>query len=142
MRLVRRLLILATACYWLLIFTLTHIPPNHMPHVPASDKLEHFCAYMGLCFLLGATLWLVWPARRRVLPLVVIGAAMAYGAFDEISQIPVGRDCELNDWFADVGGAAAAGAALYAAQVYVARRARSRAAASAASDTPLAIESA
>jgi len=120
----RRVLLGLTAAYWALLFTATHIPPNHMPHVKASDKLEHFGAYMVLSFLIGATIWVMRPARRRLIPLVVVAAAAAYGAFDEVSQIPVGRDCELNDWFADVGGAATAGAALYGVQVIVLRRSR------------------
>ena len=32
---------------------------------------------------------------------VVLGC---YGIVDELLQIPVGRTCEVNDWFADLGG--------------------------------------
>ena len=136
---IRRILWTITACYWGVLFTLTHIPPRHLPHGPGSDKLHHFAAYLVLAFLLGGTLWMVFPARRRLMPILVVLAAMAYGAFDEFTQIAVGRDCELNDWLADVAGAACAGATLYLLQIYLLRRGR---AAAAAGDGTLAIESA
>ena len=144
MTLVRRLFVVTTALYWVVLFVMTHLPPKRVPHGPGGDKLHHFGAYLVLTFLLGGTLWMVFPARRRLMPLLVVLAAMAYGAFDEVTQIAVGRACELNDWFADVAGAASAGAALYLLQIYFLRRGRSAAAsaASAAEDRALAVESA
>ena len=136
----RRILWAITACYWGVLFTLTHLPPQHLPHGPGSDKLHHFAAYMVLSFILGATLWQAFPARRRVVPLLVLLVAALYGGFDEITQILVHRDCELNDWLADISGAAFAGAVLYLLQIYVLRRARSSAAA-APSGFPVAVES-
>lgn len=127
MRFVHRIILMLTGAYWVLIFTLTHLPPSHLPNVPTSDKLKHFVAYLILSFLLGATLWIIFPSRRRLMPILVVAAAAAYGAFDEFTQIAVGRACEFEDWLADVGGAATAGAALYIVQVYLLHRQRRRA---------------
>ena len=124
MRFTRTVLWAITGLYWVVLFVMTHLPPRRLPHGPGSDKLHHFLAYLVLSFLLGAALWQAFPSRRRWMPMLVVLAAMAYGAFDEFTQIAVGRDCELNDWLADVAGACFAGAALYLLQIYFARRAR------------------
>jgi VanZ family protein len=142
MRLSRNILLILTGAYWVVLFVLTHLPRSRLPHGPSNDKLNHFLAYLVLAFLIGATLWQAFPARRRWIPLLVVAAAMAYGAFDEFTQIAVGRDCELNDWLADVSGAAFAGAGLYLLQIYFVRRARLRAAGGAGPDDGLAVESA
>ena len=122
----RRILWVLTILYWVILFALTHLPPDRLPHGPGSDKVHHFTAYALLCFILGATLWQAFPSRRRLIPLLVLLVAAVYGGFDEITQILVGRDCELNDWLADVSGAATAGAVLYALQIYTLRRTRTR----------------
>jgi VanZ family protein len=96
------------AVYWLIIFTGTHIPPGDLTvPVEANDKVLHFTAYFFLAFGIALTwqlgsgvlnsrhLWIVWFL------------AMAYGAADEITQIPVQRDCDFWDWTADLCGAAA-----------------------------------
>ncbi|HEX3601509.1 MAG TPA: VanZ family protein [Lacipirellulaceae bacterium] len=96
------------ALYWLALFTATHIPPSEMVNVvEANDKVEHFSAYMLLAFGIALTwqlaagilnsrhLWIVWIV------------AIVYGALDEITQIPVHRDCDFWDWTADACGAAA-----------------------------------
>jgi VanZ family protein len=118
----RRVLWVLTAVYWAVIFTLTHLPPNRVPHGPSNDKLEHLGAYFVLSLMLGATLWVALPARRRLLPVIVFVAAALYGAFDEFTQIPVGRDAEFMDWCADISGAAAAGMILFVAHALFARR--------------------
>src|SRR5689334_4624186 len=110
----RRILWGVTIVYWGVLFTLTHLPPEHLPHGPGGDKFQHFTAYAVLSFTLGATLWQAFPSRRRLIPLLVLLVAALYGGFDEITQILVHRDCELNDWLADISGAAMAGAVLYA----------------------------
>ena len=126
MRHTRTVLWTMTGVYWVALFVMTHLPPSRLPRSPGNDKLKHFASYLVLSFLLGATLWHAFPSRRRWTPLLVVLAAMAYGVFDEVTQLAVGRSCELNDWLADVGGAASAGAALYLFQVFSARRARLR----------------
>jgi VanZ family protein len=96
-----------TSTYWLGLFAVTHIPPAQLPKTNVSDKLEHFTAYAILCGFLHFCLW-----PRRMHPLtragVVLGIAMAYGAFDELTQILVNRSCSIDDWYADVGGACVA----------------------------------
>ena len=122
--LLRRVLWVLTAVYWAVLFTLTHLPPNRLPHGPASDKLEHFGAYLVLSLMLGAALWQASLAKRRLVPVVVFVAAALYGAFDEFTQIPVGRDAEFIDWCADISGAAVASAMLFVAHAVFARRGR------------------
>ena len=122
--LVRRVLLVLTAAYWVVLFVMTHLPPKHLPHVPASDKLEHFGAYLVLSLMVGATLWQVTPHKRRLIPVMVFVIAALYGAFDEFTQIPVGRDAEFLDWVADISGAAAAGAVFFVIHLIVSRRTR------------------
>jgi VanZ family protein len=102
-RILSRAVIVVTAIYWAIIFTLTHLPPRNLPQVNLWDKLEHFLAFGCLGGLLYITLWILRPRTLR-LWLIVMLIAMAYGAIDEISQIPVGRDCSIRDWTADVLG--------------------------------------
>jgi VanZ family protein len=103
----RRPLLIITGAYWALIFTLTHLPPRALPHVRLSDKIEHLLAYGCLGGLLFLTLWLTRP-RIAQLGILVLAIGMAYGAIDEWLQIPVGRDCDLLDWFSDTTGVAIA----------------------------------
>jgi VanZ family protein len=118
----RRVLWVLTALYWAVIFTMTHLPPDHLPHGPANDKLEHFGAYFVLSLMLGVTMWVALPPKRRLVPVIVFVVAALYGAFDEFTQIPVGRDAEFMDWCADISGAAAAGVLLFIAHAWFARR--------------------
>lgn len=91
--------------YWLLLFAGTHVPKSLESVLHANDKMLHFAGYLGLAFLL-----VVWRQLGRRLSWQVLATSLAivalYGACDEITQIPVGRDCELKDWMADVLGAA------------------------------------
>ena len=103
----RRGLQILLGAYWLLIFTLTHLPPRALPHINLWDKLEHLLAYGALGGLLFLTLWITRPGISQ-LGIVVLAIGMMYGAIDEWLQIPVGRDCELGDWFADTSGVAIA----------------------------------
>jgi len=128
-----------TALYWAVLFTMTHLPPKHLPHVPASDKVEHFTAYMVLCLLVGATLWQVVPHRRGLIPVMIFVVAALYGAFDEFTQIPVGRDAEFGDWAADVSGAAVAGLVVFVVHWFWSRRSRP---AAPPAEAPLGVEAA
>ena len=112
----RRLVLLLTALYWVVLFTATHLPPSRLPRTPGGDKLHHFLGYFVLSFLLGATLLIVLRSRRRRIPLLVLFATAGYGNFDELTQIPVGRQAELGDWAADVCGAATAALVLLVLQ--------------------------
>ena len=99
--------------YWVALFTATHLPkiPEPLEFKQVSDKLEHYVAYAGLGFLVAARQALgVGMSWRRAGGIWLLIAA--YGACDEITQIPVGRDADLRDWFADLAGAAFGIAAL------------------------------
>ena len=79
----------------------------HPPRVTESDGMDkwvHLGAYLGLAILLSAC----WAVRRPAtvqLWVKVVAVIALVGAFDEITQTLVGRDCELLDWCADVAGA-------------------------------------
>jgi VanZ family protein len=102
----RRIFWFGTIAYWIALFVLTHLPPQQAVHIPGTftDKQVHAVAYLLLSLALGVTLTVSLPGRRWI-PMFVVAAAMAYGAIDERTQLFVGRDCELNDWLADVTGA-------------------------------------
>lgn len=103
---IRRLVVMATLLYFLLLFTATHLPPRDMPNTHVNDKIEHFTAYFLLCVLLQVCVGLF---RRRLIWVATIWfCVMCWGAVDEISQPPFGRDCDIHDWYADSAGATAA----------------------------------
>ena len=105
----------ALAVYWLAMFAGTHYPKPEQISPNVSDKLLHFGAYAGLTWL-----WVLVIVVRRPLHLrdgLWIGLGLAvYGALDELLQIPVGRHCDINDWYADMGGVAGALVAAYLVQ--------------------------
>ena len=99
---------IALGLFWLALFTGTHLPPTtHIPMQPNwGDKALHFSAYLLLALLL-ATVWELAGGVLTMRHLVFAWLAiLAYGAFDELSQMLVGRDCEFFDWIADATGAA------------------------------------
>ena len=107
LRWLRRIILIGTAVYWLGLFALTHTPVTLPAIVVSHDKTGHFIGYA----ILGAALYMTLRVagwRDATLGVLVIG--LAYGAIDEWLQIPVGRSCELNDWFADAAGTACAAA--------------------------------
>ncbi|MCA9075823.1 MAG: VanZ family protein [Planctomycetaceae bacterium] len=101
----RRLLGIILGVYWVNMFLVTHVnlqPPG--PSVPDADKIAHFVGYCGLGTLLS--LWVV--VSRRLTLKVILGTLLTiatYGLADELLQIPVGRDCDVRDWVADMLGA-------------------------------------
>ena len=93
-----------TVVLLLTMFVGTHIPANLTPVAAASDTLLHVAAYMALTISILAS-WelsagLLQPQHYFVVWLV----CTLYGAFDEITQIPVGRVCDGLDWLADIAG--------------------------------------
>jgi len=96
----------ALALYLLLMFSGTHAPKIPRALEPRfSDKWQHGLGYLGLGVLVG--LW--WGARRQIswkTSLLLWGAILAYGAFDEITQPLVGRDADILDWRSDAIGSA------------------------------------
>jgi VanZ family protein len=92
--------------YWLALFAGTHVPrvPHELLPRNVSDKLLHLTAYAGLAFLIC----LNWSLRRPLtwrLGVIVLILLAGIGAVDEVTQIPVGRDCDILDWYADITGA-------------------------------------
>jgi len=102
----RRALSVTIAGYWLLMFLATHLT-----RVPAaveaegSDKWFHFGGYAVLALLLAVRRAVGVPVTWRA-ALGLMGVVALYGMIDEITQIPVGRDADIADWYADVAGAA------------------------------------
>jgi hypothetical protein len=98
---------IALAIFWLGLFIGTHVPVEVEKLAPeTSDKLIHALAYAGLSFLL-ATTWELAVGRLSVRHLTLAWfAVVLFAAFDEVTQIPVGRVCDFRDWLADTVGAA------------------------------------
>ncbi len=105
-RTIRKALTIVLAAYWLALFAGTHVPrvPKAL-QMPGADKWQHTAAYAGLAFLLAARRSIGKPMTWK-LALGVAGGLMLFGAVDELTQIPVGRDAEFYDWLADSLGAA------------------------------------
>lgn len=91
--------------YWLLLFTGTHLPRVRIPNMASGhdDKILHVIAFAGLSFLIA---WAI-PTKLldrfrnvRIAGMIAIG----YGAFDELTQIPVGRTADWKDLIADIIG--------------------------------------
>jgi VanZ family protein len=96
----------ALVCYWLTLFVSTHLPTEVL-YVPAnsSDKFLHVAAYAMLAALLGITWHLAaGPFTLRRFGLAWL-ALVIYGAIDEWTQVPVGRDASVGDWLCDGLGA-------------------------------------
>lgn len=102
------LIYLPLAVYWVLLFVLTTIPVDKMPHLfNNQDKVEHFAAYGILAFLL--TLTLSFQKKSKLLSskafLFSFLFILAYGAIDELHQALIpGRYCDFYDWIADALG--------------------------------------
>jgi VanZ family protein len=97
----------ALGIYWAALLIATHLPaetallPGH-----TVDKIYHVLAYAVLSGLL-ATVWQLAGGHLMRRQLVIVWLVVVlYGAVDEITQIPVGREASLLDWLADAAGAA------------------------------------
>ena len=98
-----RIAVLALGCYWALLFVSTHIPAHLLVTLHQSDKVIHATAFAILAFLIA---WAVPTNDARPLRNVFQAALIAviYAGIDELSQIPVGRTADWNDFFADCTG--------------------------------------
>jgi len=97
-----------TIVFWCGLFIATHLPPARVPVLPVSDKTEHLVSYATLALGLFTSITLMRrrdAGGRAQLAIRVLAICLAYGAIDEWTQIPVGRSCELADWYADAAGA-------------------------------------
>jgi VanZ family protein len=126
----RALLLAILVCFWTAMFAGTHwlnLPIGAFP--TDFDKLLHWSANCGLAFLIAVCLSTWRPVGLKALG-GIFAVVFAYAIFDEVSQIPVGRDCEFFDAVADCAGGltglAAFVALRYAVQRFAAARPRSR----------------
>ncbi|MCH5377122.1 MAG: VanZ family protein [Planctomycetes bacterium] len=105
-RMVARLVTTTLVVYWILLLLGTHLPAPAVGDLRVSDKLLHFSAYAGLAFLLACTVSAYrrphWSTYWWLAAIVLL-----YGAFDELSQLPIpGRNADILDWMADAAGTA------------------------------------
>lgn len=98
-----RIATILLSVYWLAVFTATHWPHLRVPGPQNADKVVHFGAFSVLAFLIA---WAIPTQMGRPNWNVLVSAvvAISYAAFDEFSQIPVGRTADLQDWLADCVG--------------------------------------
>jgi VanZ family protein len=90
--------------YWLALIFTTHIPQlSRIFPFSLWDKIEHFSAYAGLSFLISLN-WSLRSSMGRRQWWMIVGLVAAFGATDEITQIPFGRACDALDWVADMLG--------------------------------------
>ena len=90
--------------YIAVLFTATHIPSLPTRGVSILDKFEHFAGYgaLTLCVLVGWELTIGVLQAKHYFAMWLAGTL--YAAIDELTQIPVGRTCDVNDWAADILG--------------------------------------
>ena len=95
-----------TVALFLLAFAGTHIPLEIPVTVdaPQIDKVFHLVAYTALAFAVLVS----WELSTGLLQpkhyFTVWLLGTIYAAFDEVSQIPVGRTCDVADWLTDIVG--------------------------------------
>jgi VanZ family protein len=97
------------------------MPAVDAPKFANSDKVEHIVTFITLSALAmiawrGARWWSVF------VPMAIFGAVIEF-----TQMIPIlHRDAELNDWFADMGGAAVGIAIGYGVRMVLRRLVRER----------------
>jgi VanZ family protein len=92
-----------TVAVTLAILVLSLVPQSSKPDPRHLDKLEHVTAYAALGFLA----YVATGRRGAAVVLVSVVVCSLYGGLIEIIQPYFGRDKELADWIADIGGALA-----------------------------------
>ncbi len=90
--------------YLAVLFTATHIPSLPTSGFSIYDKVEHFASYgvLTLCVLVCWELTIGVLQAKHYFAMWLAGTL--YAAIDELTQIPVGRTCDVNDWAADILG--------------------------------------
>jgi len=100
---------LAICCtvVWIAAFVATHVPITRLPQTEVSDKVLHFVGFFVIAalFLLALAAAGVVLSRRAAM---VFFVTVFYGAFDEVTQMLVGRTASVADWVADSLGVVAA----------------------------------
>ncbi|NOY40382.1 MAG: hypothetical protein GXP26_00910 [Planctomycetes bacterium] len=97
---------IATVLLLLAMFIGTHIPiaASIQSHAGSTDKVAHIVAYLVLTIMALVSWELSIGELRPHHYFTVWLCGTVYGAFDEITQIPVGRTCDGLDWLADIVG--------------------------------------
>lgn len=90
--------------FFLMLFAGTHLPSTGINSPSYNDKHVHFGGYALLTIIVLASWELTFGTLKARHYFAVWLAGAVYGALDEWTQIPVGRTCDMNDWFADVAG--------------------------------------
>ncbi len=88
----------------IVMFIGTHLPTSGPPSIHDYDKLLHFLAYMTLTIGVLISWELSTGPLQPMHYFAVWIVGTLYGAIDEITQIPVGRECDGLDWLCDVLG--------------------------------------
>jgi VanZ family protein len=90
--------------YLVVLFTATHVPANPNLGFSMADKVQHFVSYGMLTFivLVGWEMTIGVLQAKHYFAMWLAGTL--YATFDELTQIPVGRRCDVNDWAADILG--------------------------------------
>lgn len=117
---VRRVMLVASAAWMGVIFTLSAVPGSSLPPGKYST-FGHFMLYA----VLGALLLLSLPRRDRPWATLALAVAIAslYGVTDEFHQSFVpGRMPDVVDWMVDTAGALTATLVLVAARRLMAKR--------------------
>jgi VanZ family protein len=90
--------------YMAVLFAATHIPSMPAHGFSMFDKVEHFASY-GVLTMLVLVCWELTIGVLQAKHYFAIWlAGTFYATFDELTQIPVGRRCDVNDWAADILG--------------------------------------
>jgi len=107
----QKLIIILLLLYWPTIFILTHMSlarvswPRWVVQTPMPDKILHYLVYLLLVFLLW---FAISPYKKvkwhRATAWWVLFVVVWYGVFDEWLQCYTGRDPDVMDFFADLGG--------------------------------------
>jgi VanZ family protein len=90
--------------YLVVLFTATHIPSLPSHGFSMFDKVEHFGSYaiLTMIVLVGWEMTIGVLQAKHYFAMWLAGTL--YATFDELTQIPVGRLCDVNDWAADLLG--------------------------------------
>jgi len=95
----------ATVLLILAMFLMTHLPAHAFPRELAfADKIVHCFVYMLLAFSVLTSWELTIGQLRPHHYFTVWLVGTLYGAFDEVTQIPIGRHADVRDWMADIVG--------------------------------------
>jgi len=94
-----------TVLLFVVTFVGTHYPRVVIPiHFHAADKVMHCLIYAVLSFAVLTSWELSVGLLRPQHYFTVWLLGTLYGAFDEVTQIPVGRNCDGLDWLSDILG--------------------------------------